>query len=752
MPAAIESREEFTKSQGKAKGNKAYWETELTASKKRLRRWHKLADRIDNRYVDRQKDEDGRVLNKNRAGTSLNLFHSNVTTLKSMLYGNLPTVDVSRKFADSQDDAARVAAEMMERVLNADLSDNAEDYDTVLRSCLLDRLVPGLGCAKVRYEVETEQVPELGGPDWLSPKMVEQVTDEAAPVEYFHWRDVLWSWGRSFHDLQWIAYRTYLDKDELTKRFSEDIAKQAEFKQQETNTKEGDDHLADQESPWQKAEVWEIWDKTKKQVVYLVKGCEKIAETKPDPLKLSNFYPSPAFFMANPTTTLYTPTPDYYLSEDLYNEIDVLQTRISTLTSAVKAVGVYDASAEGVQRIFTEGTDNTLIPVENWALFAEKGGLAGQIDWVPIDDIVNALNKLIETRDQTISLLQQTSGMADVMRGSLDNQYEGVGQSQIKAKFGSVRIQAMQDDFAKFASELMQIKAEVIAIHFDPQRIVQASNMSASMDAELIPQAIQLLKQPKIARLRVTIRPESVAMTDFAELQNERVGFMNALSTFLQSAAPMIEAKPESEPYLLSMLQWGLSGFKGSSEIEGVMDRAIDASLKAAKAAEGQQKQDPAAAMEQAKQQGEMQKIQAKAQADMQIRAQDLQADMETDMRRHQQKMEEIHATMQSTLATIQAKAAADIEVELVQTQANMAQTEGDARAEIDKDATNMAMELNKSAQEHQQELEGKLVDHQLDATAALRDSKLKIKEAKTNADNSISTDTTTGQPDKSSR
>jgi len=136
------------------------------------------------------------------------------------------------------------------------------------------------------------------------------------------------------------------------------------------------------------------------------------------------------------------------MAEDQYNEIDLLQTRISILTEAVKAVGVYDKNADGVQRMFTEGTDNTLIPVDSWAAFSENGGLRGAVDWMPIEAVTNAIDRLTALRNDSIELLQQITGMADVMRGQLQNQYEGVGQTKQKAKFGSVRVQALQQQFA----------------------------------------------------------------------------------------------------------------------------------------------------------------------------------------------------------------------------------------------------------------------------------------------------------------
>jgi hypothetical protein len=674
---SIETRKDYKDT---PQGQYQYWQEELDAAHRRVKRWHKKGDRVVNRYLDktgadRIGEADENRKETARPATSLNLFYSNTTTLNSLLYGNLPTVDVSRKFADANDDVARVAAEIMERLLNNDITLNGETYDAVLRGTLQDRLLAGLGCARVRYEVVTEG---------------EEMIDEIAPIDYYYWRDVLWGWGRSFADLPWLAFRTYLTKDEMEKRFGKEIADDATYKKQIVATEDGPALDPELDSAWQKAEVWEIWDKTKRQTVWVTRGYDKVLKTQDDPLKLNNFFPCPPFFIANATTSLYMPTPDFHMSQDLYNEIDVLQSRITIITEAVKVIGVYDQAATGIARMFTEGVDNKLIPVENWAMFAEKGGIAGQVDWYPVQDVVNTLDKLRQLRDETIGLLQQVTGMSDLMQGNLNNQHEGVGQSQIKARFGSVRIQKLQDEFAAFASGLMQLKAEVIATHFEGKTIVQQSNMDASFDAELVPQAIELIKQPQKARLRITIRPESVAMTDFAALQDERTSYMNALSTFMQSAAPLIEADPAAKPFLLQLMQWGLSGFKGSSEIEGIVDKAIEASQQEAKNQEDeqdpeQQKMEMAQQLEQQKVQGEMQKIQAKAQADMQIREQDMQMDMQTATHAHQTKMAEIAAQTESKIAEIQAKLEADLLVEQAQTQSNMAQNQAQVEGEMEK-------------------------------------------------------------------
>jgi len=680
-------------------GQYQYWCVELAAAEKNLKPFIRQGNRIIERFLAKPPVSDETRSSAEGNVFRLNLFYANTTTLISTLYGDVPKVDVSRRYADSSDDVGRVAAELMERMLNNDLSENGQEVDSVLRTNLEDRLTVGLGLARVRYVAEFDANNML--------------LDEDAPIDYVHWRDVRWGWARNFAEIPWIAFRAYMKKEEVAERFGEACAKLLQYKVQQTMSEdENGGHSDDDSDAWMKCEVWEIWDKTKRQVVWVSPGYDKTLDTKDDPLQLSNFWPCPPFFIANCTSTLYIPTADYHLAQDLYNEIDKLQTRISIITDAVKVVGVYDSSSGEIARMLKEGVDNDLIPVQNWAMFAEKGGITGQVDWFPIEDVVNALVQLIQMRDQTISLLQQITGMSDLMRGELKNQYEGVGQTQMKAQFGSMRIQALQDQFARYATDLMQIKAEVIARHFDPATIIVRSNAEQIPQADhgLIAPAIKLIKDPKRARLQTKIETENLAMTDYAKLREERTGYITALATFMQSAAPLVEMEPTATPYLLQLLQWGLAGFKGSSEIEGVLDKAVEAANQAAEQAKQQQgeptpeekiaqmENQAAIQLEQMKQQGEIAKIQAKAQADAQTRNADMQADLQTNEQEHLLEMARLNAELQATLAEIKAKLFADVQKETAQAEANILQTQAAAQAEIGKDTVTGQIELQKEA------------------------------------------------------
>lgn len=612
------------------------WNDEFTYAKSAIKKWHKEGDKVVKRFLDERTNGEEAFPEMYSA---LNLFHSNVVTLMSMLYGSIPKVEVTRAFADAEDDVARVAAVMATRMLNQDIQDAGEDYISVLRNALQDRLLPGLGTARVRYDFKeetNEYEPELGndGEELVAGFTENTITDEWVDTIYTHWKDVLWSPARTYSELRWKAFRSYMFRDELVKRFG-DIGKDVPLTSKgPVRTERGADEKGE---CIMQAEVWEIWDKNSRCVYWYVENYDKTLDKKEDPLELDGFWPDPPPFIANVTTTKWIPRSDYALSQDLYQEIDKLQTRISLLTDACKLVGVYDKSNEEIKRIFNEGVENDLIPVDNWAMFGEKGGLDGSIDWVPLEDVTNTISVLTEKQSEKIQQLYQVTGMSDIMRGA-SQPYEAASTSKAKVQFASIRVQALQDEFARFASDLQALKMEIIQKHFQPYCIIEQSNIMSTPDAELAEQAIQLLKDPKKARWKVRIRPESLAMADYAQLKADRMEYINGLAMFMQSAAPLVQLDKKIVPVLLKLLQWGLAAFKGSQEIEGVLDRAIDMYTEIAKAPE-QEKPDP--------------KIEA-LKMEMQMKQQEHQAKMQSDQQKNQMAMAEMQQKFQLEVAKMQ--------------------------------------------------------------------------------------------------
>ncbi len=223
--------------------------------------------------------------------------------------------------------------------------------------------------------------------------------------------------------------------------------------------------------------------------------------------------------------------------------------------------------------MFQQGAENQLIPVDNWALFAERGGIKGQVDWIPIDQVTNAIERLRQYRQDKVMQIYEVLGISDIMRGS-SKASETAAAQQIKAQFGSTRVQLMQFYIADWISQALRIKAEIICKHWQPETIIKRSNIERTPDAQFAPQAIELLKDEEMAEYRITIEADSMAALDYAAERDAAVQFMQGLGAFISQTAPMAQQVPEAGPYLLRMMQWAVSKFRVSTQIESILDQA----------------------------------------------------------------------------------------------------------------------------------------------------------------------------------
>jgi hypothetical protein len=503
---------------------------------------------------------------------------------------------------------------MLERILNTDIEADGDGYTDAIGLALQDRLLSGLSTVRVRYEVgevAEEEVEAKLGPDGaeLAPGFVRQSRpDEEVEILYVHWKDQLWSPARYWEEVRWWAFDNEMSREDL-QRFGPEMA--ATIPLNARKREEGEP-----EQPWDRARVWEIWDRKRRKVFWFCEGCPTILGEEDDPLGLEGFFPFPRPMVANCTTKKFLPRPDFVLVESLYDEVDLLSTRITLLEQAVRVAGVYDRASGEVSRLLGDaGQGNVLVPVDTWAAFAERGGLRGVIDWLPLDQIVAAISTLSERRRELMDGIYQLTGMSDIMRGQASAAGASATEQAIKARFASVRMQAMQGEFSRFCADVLKLKAEIVRRHFAPENIVEQSNVMATPDAQLAQQAVELLKSGEGAAYRIEVKPESIAMQDFAALKSERLEVLGGLGSFFQAAAPIVAQMPGSMPFFLQILQWSLAGIRGASEIEGVMDHAIAQ----AKAQPPQQQQAP---------DQRLMAVQMKGQLDAQREQQKLQNDL----------------------------------------------------------------------------------------------------------------------------
>lgn len=581
------------------------WLAELKFAKREDDKWVKRGKKIVRRFRD---ERSGWSDNNKR----YNILWANIQTMLPALYGKTPKAQVERRWKD-QDPIGRTASTILERCLQYEI-DHYGDFDASIKAAVLDRLLPGRGTVWVRFETKEQAIPEpmedqaemqaeaMGQPE---PPEYEY---ECTPVDYVFWEDFRYSPARCWDEVTWVARRVYMSRKEGVERFGEafnDVPL--------THEPVGLDELKNQGAELseidslKKAQVWEIWSKADKTVYWVAEGYQQSLDIKEDPLGLDCFWPCPRPLFATQSTDTLVPVPDYSLYQDQADELDMLTNRIAMLVEAVKVVGVYDASQSSIQRLMSEGVNNTLIPVDSWAAFAEKGGLKGVVEFMPLDSVLQALNQCYQAREQTKQVIYEITGLSDIIRGASMASETATAQ-QIKSQYASLRLRRMQMDVAQFASEVLRIKAQIMCDFYSPETLIEMSGIQGTQDGQFAQQAVQLMKQEPARNFRIEVAADSLVEMDEISEKQSRVEFLGAVGQFMERALPVAQTIPELAPLMGEMLLFGVRAFKGGRPMEAAFDDAI------AKLTAPKEPKPPQPDPEQIKMQGQMQLEQGRMQ------------------------------------------------------------------------------------------------------------------------------------------
>lgn len=472
------------------------WLSEISRAQKHLDKWTERCEKIRKKYR-YEASTDSRV-------RQYQMLWSNMETMKPSVYTRPPKGVVQQRWKD-RDPVSRNATEMLERCINFTL--DANDYNTKLEQVRDDYLLYARGVARVKYKPEFDTVDkEDGMPDEaaIDPEKdieAEAKTPEADPqqvlkfencnLEYIQRKDFAHSISRTWEEVTWAAFQCFMTRDELCDRFDEEIAEAIPLDSGPDRT----DDAGRSEQPENKATIWEIWDKSKNEVLWVTKGYKDVLERGEPYLKLEGFFPCPKPAYGTLTNDSLEPIPDYVFYKDQADEIDVLTARIASLSESLKLVGFYPAGPAGegapeIERAVQPGFENKLIAVKSWSTFQEGAKGSAPIIFLPVDQVGNILQGCVKLRQQLIEDVYQIYGLSDIMRGNSDPRETAQAQG-IKAQFGSIRIRDRQKELARFCRDLCRIVGEILASQFNQDTLMKMANMKMPTQAELDQQALE---------------------------------------------------------------------------------------------------------------------------------------------------------------------------------------------------------------------------------------------------------------------
>ncbi len=642
---AIDGKGRPTKEQAESKRQYNSWMKSIADYAREFREWESRVEKIVKRYRD---DRGIHVTSNTRS--RFNILYSNVQTLIPATFSRLPQPDVSRRFRDN-DPVGRVASLILERALDFDIQ-HYPDYRATMKQSVQDRFLGARGTSWARYEphirAAQQGLPEDGVEvtEDVEPEG-EELEYECAPCDFVNYKDFGHSVARTWEEVTRVWRIVYMSREACVERFGEEVGKVIPL---DSSPKDKNSNSNVQADSVLLAKIIEGWDKPSKKAVWISKSMGQILDTRDDPLGLEGFFPCPRPLYGTLTNDTLVPVPDYVEYQDQALELDRLSDRIDGLIKALQVKGVYDAAVPEIARIFTETNNTQMIPVKNWAAFAEKNGLGRALEMVDIKPIYEALTHCYEAMEQVKQQVYDITGIADIVRGASKASETATAQ-RIKGQYATLRLKSNQDSVAEYATEILRMKAQIMCAKFDPQTLMKISAVDqlSDEDKQMVPQAMELLMGPRASNpelegehnanplrsFRIDIAADTLVQMDEEAEKESRVEFLTAVGAYLEKALPVVQAAPEAGSLVIDLLKFGVTGFKVGKQIEGSIDEALDRMRAAAKAPK-QPPVDP-----------EMVKVQAQQQAD----AARLHADTQAEQQRMQSEQAAEQARMQMEMA-----------------------------------------------------------------------------------------------------
>lgn len=462
------------------------WKKELALAEKREKDWVGEGQKIIKRY----RSEEAR---KNK----YNVLWANTETLQPAIYNSKPQPDVRRRFADA-DPVGKAVSEILDRSLTYTL--DGDVADEAISNDVLDALLPGRGISRVLYvpkispagapepkaatkrtakpavSADTEDTSDDAGEgidvDGSKPGEgveldLQELEFEQAVIEHVDWEDFRHGYGRSWPEVEWVGFRHKMNRKDSTEKFGKEALSGIDFAVEKVE--DGSKYHEKAGSSTKVAEFWEIWSKTERKVFFINTACERCLypldnlDGEP-PIDFPDFFPCPKPLMLVANTSSLLPIPPFNLYEDQAQQLDVLTSRIDRIVKALKLRGVYDAKLAEIPDLLS-GDDNQLTPVKNAAIWADSGGLDKAIAWMPIEQAAAVLSNLYEARDRQKAIIDELTGIADIVRGATDPD-ETLGAQQLKSGYHSVRLWRMQAEVKRYARDLLRLVAAVMCQKF----------------------------------------------------------------------------------------------------------------------------------------------------------------------------------------------------------------------------------------------------------------------------------------------
>ena len=463
------------------------------------------------------------------------LFWSVVAVEHSGVYSNQPVPDV-RPRNEANDPTYRSVAKCIQRALSYCI--DQDSFDDTMHRTVDDYLGYALGWPRVKVdsiiETDTSSVP-IYAQDPMTGQYIqtgeeestfETVGDQSVNWAYVAWSQFGWEPCNSWKDCDWIYIKHPMTKSQARERFGKDV----------NGSKKSDSGHTRDES-WVKGtiDIYEIWDKDKREVLFIAEGEDYPLEINPDPLSLIGFFPGPRPMMMNVPSEELIPKSDYDFIEPYDMELNRLQERRMALLEMIKAHGAYDAGMPELGEMLNND-DGKFTPVANLMARANAaGGVENILLFLPLQEKTQVLATLTEQIGFVKANVDEIQGISDIVRG-VTAASESATAQEIKGRWVGVRLTRKRECVQYTIREMLRITSQLLASHITPENLARMTQM------EMTPQMQEILHNDMLMEFSIDIEIDSTIAKDVAMERETHQEMLNGIAQYSQSVLPMVQA------------------------------------------------------------------------------------------------------------------------------------------------------------------------------------------------------------------
>ena len=493
------------------------------------------------------------------------IYWASVETLLPAYYSRTPKIVAERTF-NINDDTAAVAASIAERLATELIRES--NFDDVMQMLVADFIHGSKATAQVAVDVtlKDEEIPltineETG--EYITPngeiydgEVLDSkngpmgiLTNPENPHVYCSplcFNDVIHTpEARTSNEIKEMAYKFFMSKEEAEERFSPEIIKNIQWKTSKKDSKDEKDNDRIPDILGQYLEGWECWCKPLKKVYwYSDQYPDKFLDVQNDPYKLYGFFPSTPFIISNkPSRTLY-PTPSYVQLLPTIRQLHESERRLSRLISMVRRRALVDGDSDLLAAL-ENLEEGEFVAVQNFQNIIEKGGVANMVNYLPVQELVQAMSEVVQLQDKFKNDFYEMFGVPDILRGATDP-IETKGAQEIKAGAAHDRFKYHKKLVKRAARDLIEMMVDLaLAVYPDEkiQKIAGYQFMSQNEQAQFF-EALTILRDDTTRNIRLEIETDSMSFIDQQIAQQQMAYVAQAVNQGLAQISNMLEQSP----------------------------------------------------------------------------------------------------------------------------------------------------------------------------------------------------------------